>query len=341
MSLWFLFAVMTLVAVAFVAWPLHRQEQRFTPLLALTIIGVVALSAGLYYKQGQPEVPSGTAAEEMDDVVAALAERLEGNPEDINGWKMLGRSFMSLGDFQGAADAFSRANELEGGQDAQTLVSLAEAQLSATRGAVAGDVAALFESALAIDPNNPQALFYGGIAAFNRADQPLAADRWERLLSLNPPPEIQDVLRQRIAEWRGQPVATVQPAPSTSQAPVLPENPPEGAVVSISLSLSEEAQAAISGEANIFIIARDPAAPSPPIAVTRRQVSELPALVHLGDRESMVPGRELSGFAEFELVARVSLSGQPSQQSGDWFGSVIVTPAKDNTVNLTISEQAP
>jgi cytochrome c-type biogenesis protein CcmH len=93
--------------------------------------------------------------------------------------------------------------------------------------------------------------------------------------------------------------------------------------------------------AGVFIIARDPAAPSPPIAVTRRQLSDLPTIVHLGDSESMVQGRNLSMFEQFELVARISLSGQPGAQSGDWYGSVIVTPAEENTVTLAISEQVP
>jgi hypothetical protein len=50
----------------------------------------------------------------------------------------------------------------------------------------------------------------------------------------------------------------------------------------------------------------------------------------------MVPGRELSGFEEFELVARVSLSGQPVSQAGDWFGSVIVKPAENGSIALSI-----
>ena len=53
----------------------------------------------------------------------------------------------------------------------------------------------------------------------------------------------------------------------------------------------------------------------------------------------MVPGRELSNFAEFELIARVSLSGQPSAQPGDWFGSIIVAPDGGNDVELEIREQ--
>ena len=89
----------------------------------------------------------------------------------------------------------------------------------------------------------------------------------------------------------------------------------------------------------MFVIARDPAQPMPPIAVTRRRLSELPMAVELSDRESMVPGRDLSGFAEIELIARVSVSGQPNAQPGDWFGTITVTPAEKNDVVLSIQER--
>ena len=60
--------------------------------------------------------------------------------------------------------------------------------------------------------------------------------------------------------------------------------------------------------------------------------------VQLGDRESMVAGRELSGFEEFELIARVSLSGQPVSQPGDWFGSSVVA---DRVVAIVSPNSAP
>jgi hypothetical protein len=68
-------------------------------------------------------------------------------------------------------------------------------------------------------------------------------------------------------------------------------------------------------------------------------LSELPTVVELGDGESMVAGRALSGFVEFELEARVSLSGQPGRQPGDWFGSVLVRPADSGSVSLSIDTQ--
>lgn len=348
MTLWISLAVMSLVAVGFAAWPLYKNGKGFSPLVGVAIVFIVVLSAGLYNYQGSPALPSGGgASQEMDAAVTALAQRLESNPNDVNGWKMLGRSYMTIGNYSGAVQAFQKAVDLESAGDAQSLVSLGEARLAASGAGVAGEVAALFESALAIDPNNPQGLFYGGIGAFNRNDVELAADRWEQLLELNPPAEIQGILQQRIAEWRGLEAPMVedsaqqaiqaqveQPAPEQAELVALPD-----VVVTARLTVGDAAEAALPAEATIFVIARDPAAPGPPIAVLRRRLSELPVTIGLGERESMVAGRSLASFAEFELMARVSLSGQPTAQPGDWYGSQIVKPDENNVVELSINEQ--
>jgi len=76
-TLWIVFGVMSLVAVAFVALPWYRQQQKLHAPMATTIVAIVGLSAGLYYYQGSPGLPSGAADDPaMDEVVAALAERL-------------------------------------------------------------------------------------------------------------------------------------------------------------------------------------------------------------------------------------------------------------------------
>ena len=357
MNLWVLFGVMSLVAVGFAVWPMYQRQKTLSPLIGFAIIFVVAFSSGLYYQQGNPHLQSAGAAgaassSSVDEAIAGLAARLAAKPDDPAGWKMLARSYMSVGDFSSAIEAYEKAVELESAQDPQTLVGLGEALMAQSNATLDGRITSLFENALALDPNNPQALFYGGITAFERNNRELAADRWERLLTLNPPEEIQGILRQRIAEWRGEaspsmpashpPIdGSAEPAPAAQPQTEVAELPPmgEGAVVRASVALSPEAVAALPAEATVFIIARDPAQPMPPIAAARRMLSELPTLVELGDRESMVPGRDLSGFAEFELIARVSLSGQRMAQPGDWFGSVIVTPSANNDVELSIETE--
>lgn len=340
---WVILIVLCLAAVLFAVWPLWRKSHRLTPAVATIIVLTVGLSAGLYNQIGSPGIPSGRASgndnlPHMEEAVTSLQSRLAQDPEDTNGWKMLGRTQMTLGNFAGAAEAYEKAMELEEAKVAETLVDLAIAIMNRDQAPVEGRVASLIDSALALEPNNPAALFYSGFAAANRGDTETAAERWEILLGLNPPENIRGLLVQRIAEWRGE-------TPSAAMPPLQPsgndEAVPDDAVVSARVSLSDAAIAAITVDANVFIIARDPAAPSPPIAVARRTVSELPAVVSLTDAQSMVQGRNLSAFAEIEIVARVSLSGGPAAASGDWFGSMLVRPAENKSISLTIDQQVP
>ncbi|MBT8089528.1 MAG: hypothetical protein KJO01_04905 [Gammaproteobacteria bacterium] len=350
MTFWIIAALLCLVALGFAIWPLYRESRRLTPLLAIVVVSTVAVSVGLYSRIGSPDVPSAGAQSDtlpdMESAIASLQQRLLDNPEDKNGWNMLARSYMALQRFGDAVSAYERVMELEDGQNAQTLVDLALAILSRDGTAIEGRTSALIESALALEPNNPAALFYSGIASANRGDTEMAATRWEMLLGLNPPPEIRSILEQRVAEWRGVPIESVEPpavvaGPSAPSASAREPTADPDAVVTARIALSDIALASITANANVFVIARDPAQPSPPIAVSRIRLSELPTVVSLGDAESMVAGRSLSGFEEFELLARVSLSGSPAAASGDWFGTLIVRPADNPSVFLSIDQQVP
>ena len=344
MTFWIILVVLCLLAILFSAWPLWKASHKLSPLIASVIVFTVALSAGLYDRIGSPNVPSGRSANAndaaaMNDAIASLQARLAANPEDIGGWKMLGRSQAALNNFTAAADAYEKAMALEDGKVAQTMVDLAVVLLNRDNAPIEGRPASLIESALALDPNNPPALFYSGVAAANRGDTEIASSRWQKLLGLNPPDNIRAIIEQRLAEWSGE----VSPAPA-AQA-VEPDSSvqdvPAGTVVSAQVSLSDEARAAITSDTFVFLIARDPAAPTPPVAVSRLRLSELPKLVSLTDAQSMVAGRELSSFAEIELLARVSLSGGPAAATGDWFGSLLVRPNETRSVSLTIDQQVP
>lgn len=351
MTFWIVLTVLCLVALGFGVWPLYRESHRLTPMVATVIVFTAAFSVGLYGYVGSPDVRSAGAhsdeSPDMNAVMASLQQRLANNPDDLNGWKMLARSQMALRRFDDAVTTYEQIMELEAGQNAQTMVDLALAILSRDGTAIEGRTAALLESALALEPNNPAALFYSGVASANRGDTDLAATRWEILLGLNPPPEIRSIIEQRVAEWRGAPLDSSQAqvaenspsaeSPAESQVPAADPD----AVVTARVSLSENALSAIAADANVFIIARDPAQPSPPIAVDRVRLSELPTVISLGDAQSMVAGRSLSGFEEFELLARVSLGGSPAATSGDWFGTLIVRPAENASVFLAIDQQVP
>ena len=340
MTIWIIFVLLSLVALAFVVWPLFKSSGRLDPMLAVVIVLVVGLSAGLYYKIGQPNVSSGAdALPDETEMMASLAKRLENDPNDVDGWLLLGRSYQSMQQFDEAIKAFETAIEVEQGQNGQSLTALAIVLLETHGGQMNERASSLLESALMLEPTNQNALFYGGGAAAWRGDTDLAADRWEVLLNQNAPPEVQDLLRRKISEWRGEPVAVTEPAAVAEPAPVV--EPPSDAVITINISISRAAQAELPADATVYVIARDPAQPSPPIAVSPRRLAELPATVSLTDKNSMVAGRELSAFPDLEIVVRVSLTGSPRAQSGDWSGSRIVNTTETSVIDLVIDQKVP
>ena len=322
--IWLLFGVMLLAAALIVTWPMYRAEKRLTVGVVASAVTVLGVSALVYSAIGTPVPPAGRAS--VEDMVAGLDQRLQENPDDLEGWMMLGRSYVQLQNYPKAVAAFERAVELETPARAQTLAALGEAMLINEGSDRSIRTGQLFESALAAEPNNQKALFYGGIIAIERGNRELAADRWDALLALSPPPEIEEVLRARVAEWRGEPA-------------VQAEGEGTREVVAINVSLGPSAAAAVSPDATVFIIARDPAQPSPPIAAARRIVSELPAQVSLSDADAMIPGRLLSAFERLEIVARVSQSGEPAAQPGDWYGEHTVSARGTAPVEIVIEQQ--
>lgn len=327
---------MLLAATVIVALPLYRVERKASVVLLAVIVGVAGLSAAVYSQLGTPDRDARSAEiPDVDAMVRSLSARLRERPDDLAGWKMLGRSYLQLRNFAGAVEAFEQAVAMESSANGQTLTDLGEAVLMLDGSTISGRAGALFESGLAAAPHNPKALFYAGMAALDRGDKALAADRWEALLATSPPAEIQDILRPRIAELRG----TAAPAPQPEAESVAESE--AGPILTVKVSLSAAARQQAPAGATVFVIARDPARPAPPVAVLRRKVSELPDEVPISDADAMIPGRVPSAFSQLEIIARISLGGDPSAQSGDWFGSKLIDTAAAGAVDIVIDQAVP
>jgi len=321
--IWLILGLMLLAATSFVIWPLARHQKGLSLPSVAAIVLVIALSGGLYTYIGTPDGQSAEAEmASVEEMVAGLDRRMQENPDDLAGWKMLGRSYAQMGQYDKAVEAFEHAVRIESSSDGQTLVDLGEVIWRQDPTTLAGRAGELFENAIAVAPNNPKALFYGGLVAIERGEKFLAADRWEALLATSPPEDIQGVLQQRIAELRGEEVA-IQETPVAS-------------VVSAAIELAPDVASVVDPNATVFIIARDPAQPRPPIAAVRRRVADFPAVIALSDSDAMVEGRPLSGFSELEIIARVSLSGQPVAQVGDWYGEKIIRPSETREISIVI-----
>jgi cytochrome c-type biogenesis protein CcmH len=125
-------------------------------------------------------------AEQIEDMVAKLAARMEQNPEDSKGWIMLARSYKAMGRYEEATRAFGKAEKAIG-EDPHMLSEYAEALALATGGSLRGRPSELLARALKLDPNYPDALILAGTAAYEREDYATAVVLWERLLKQLPP----------------------------------------------------------------------------------------------------------------------------------------------------------
>lgn len=157
------------------------------PLCALALYLVVGNPQAIVPLQAASQSASahGVNAGPVDGLVERLAARMRENPDDPEGWRLLGRSYGALGRFNEAAQAYATAAARLPG-DAEVLADYAESLAMAQGGRLQGEPEGIIERALAADPGNLKAHALGGSAAFGKEDYAGAIRHWERLLPLVP-----------------------------------------------------------------------------------------------------------------------------------------------------------
>jgi cytochrome c-type biogenesis protein CcmH len=337
-------AVLALVGVALVAVPLVRQSPTRpapAPWAALGAAAVLVIgSAILYASFSKWSWHAEPAADSPQTMVARLARKLERDPNDVNGWLLLGRSYIVLEQYPLALRSFQRADRLAGGKNSEALVGEGESLTMSDEAELNGRAGRIFERALALDPNSGKALFFGAAAAVRRGELPLARERFTKLLAMNPPEAIKPILQQQIAaidaKLSGNPAAGA--ADTASQAPVAANA--GTAAVRVHIELSPELSKSAPDAAPLFVFVRDPGQPGPPLAA-KRLASHFPQTVELTPSDSMVPGRAFAAGQKVQVVARIARSGNPLAGSGDPFGETAYLVGSDGLVNIVIDHLTP
>jgi cytochrome c-type biogenesis protein CcmH len=339
-------AVLTLAGVALVAVPLLKKkpvEYSPAPWAALVAAGVLAIgSTVLYVRWTNWSWQTKTDDNSPQTMVARLARKLEQNPQDLDGWLMLGRSYTVLQQYPLAARSFRRADQLAGGRSAEALIGEAEALSLGDETELDRRAGRLVERALALDPESGKALFFGAAAAMRRGELPLARARFAKLLSLNPPDNIKPLLQKQI-DAIDQRIA----GGPTQDAGARPDGQPQvaaatdtGAKVRINVMLAPGLAQSASGSSPLFVFVRDPQRPGPPLAVKRLD-SHFPQTVELTALDSMMPGRSIAAGQKVQVVARIARSGNPVGASGDPFGESAYMVGHDGLINIVIDRVTP
>jgi cytochrome c-type biogenesis protein CcmH len=328
-------ALMTICAAAAIAWPLIRDRSaRRTGIIAAVL--VLAAAAGLYPLWSNwdwhvaPTAVATASSPEIAAMVGKLEAHLHDQPDDLKGWLMLGRSYLALERLDDAVIAYDHAERLGDGKNLEAILGLGEALSLRAGGAITPQVAKLFEAGVALAPDDARALLYSGFAAAARGDAGLARSRWLAVKAQNPPPQVLQMIDQRIAELGPESGAAASAAPGSAATAI------------VRLAIAPALKSRLRADAPVFVFARAPGSGGgPPLAVKRLGVNAIGTQVQLSSADSMTPGRALAAGQDVTITARVSFGGGPLPASGDLYGELTYRVGRDAVRDLVIDKVTP
>ena len=223
----------------------RRLAPGALPFLAIGVAAVVALGAtGLYALLGRPDLAMGArpgSAQSVADashpgadvsaMIAQLESRMRQKPNDPEGWRVLGWSYLVTGRAADAATAYGRAAALEP-HNADYRSSEGEALVRASGGQVTPSALDAFHAALKEDPGEPRAKYYLALYKDQAGNHNGAMADWVALIKSAPPhaPWLPDVRRfvENLARERGLDISARLPP---EQSPGSSQNGPSAAQV--------------------------------------------------------------------------------------------------------------
>lgn len=331
--------VLSLAVLLAVLWPLWRSAR------GVVLGGVAALGIAtfaLYRVVGTPAAlqPDATAAmpATLEDAITQLEAELETNPDEPEGWRLLGKSYAAQERFAESLQAFERAVKLLPG-DADLLVETAQARLFASPDKkLDAQAVALLAQALQINPAHQRGRWFTGVAQRQNGQPAEAAKTWEPLLA-QVDPNTASTLRAQINEARAEAglpalAATATPAPGPADA--------APALLTVTVDIAPALKAKLSAGDTLFVFARQVGGPPMPVAAKRMPVAAFPMTIALGDGDSPMPTMKLSQLAQVQLVARVSKGGDVMAQTGDLEATPVTAEVKPGGQHaLTLDRVVP
>ncbi|MBT8436024.1 MAG: c-type cytochrome biogenesis protein CcmI [Gammaproteobacteria bacterium] len=272
-----------------------------------------------------PQQQAATAPQmSLDEMVVAIKEKLRANPEDAEGWFVLGRALMGKQQYDQAVTAFQRSNDLLADEPG-ILFALADALAMQNDGNLLGEPEALVKRGLELAPRFPNGLWLAGMAAEQRKDYRAAHLYWTQLLPLiadNP---------GSVSEIKGL-IAMLE-----EREPELAGIVNTGASLNLVVDISADLKSRSSPGAAVFVYAKAMQGPPMPLAVKKLQLSDLPVTLTLSDADAMMPTLKLSTFDQVIVGARVSSSGKPVAQTGDFYTELEAVDSKNPPAQITLT----
>ena len=296
--------------------------------IPVVVVCIPLVSVLSYFVLGEPEAlkkaewkqsqKSATPTQQdINAMVSGLAQRLKNEPDNAEGWMMLGRSYKYLQKFKLAVNAYEHAYALLGDQT-EVMLHYADALAMANNGKLTGKTAELIFKALKQSPDNVMALWLGGMAKASTGEFAQAIQYWSKLETILPPgsdslKELQSMKASVLAQISG---------PVKQQIADVEEQAKVEISIDVNVSINKAIETKVSPSDTVFIYAKALTGLPMPLAIVRKKVSDLPISVTLNDAMAMMPAMKLSNFEQVKVMARISKSGTAMQQKGDYIGKL-------------------
>ncbi len=313
------------------------------PLVAVALYFVLGTPAGLEPQPQMQEISAeqshSVTPQQIEEMVGQLTKKLESQPDDVQGWVMLARSYVALRNYDEARAAYARAAKLVP-DNANVLADYADVLAYTTR-TLLGEPEKIIRQALQADPNHVKALMLAGSVAFERKDYRTAIEPWQKILQLVPADsQVASMVTDSIREAR----ALGGLSPAVSQTSNLAQNnmaqarpSAAGGAVSGTVSLDPAFKARVAATDVVFIFARASDRPTgPPLAALRKTVQDLPLTFTLDDSMAMMPNLNLSSATSIVVGVRISKAGNVTPSPGDiqGFSQPVKVGAKGISVTI-------
>lgn len=320
-------------------------------ILLATAVLVPVLALVLYTQLGQKKdwviyqlletLPKVESREEYDQklrkLVVLVQARLNQTPDNMQLVNLLAQTAMTLQDYDQAVDAYRSILD-KYPNTPRVMANLAQAMFYRAGNVVTPEVREYTHKALALAPMMPDMLGLAGIDAKNQGDYRAAIRYWKTAVQHMDP-------NSRVAQGYLNGIAKAEQALLAAGEQLDTEEKPaaDAASTKIELQVSLADSVQISGGETLFVYARAWQGPKMPLAIQKLSASQLPLAVTLDESMAMAPGMTIKSFPELELVARISKTGSPTAQTGDWQGSVgpVKLDALEGVQQIVISEQLP
>ncbi|MGA9827960.1 MAG: tetratricopeptide repeat protein, partial [Rhodanobacteraceae bacterium] len=306
------------------------------PAAALILYRLIGAPQALHSQASVTATNNGAPPDhvaDMQQAIGKLETRLKQQPNDEDGWLLLGRAYQTTQRFAEARDAFKHALDLAP-DNADVMLEYAQAMaLTTPSHRINGAPRKLVERALATDPDNQRGLWLLGIGDYQEGNYEAAIKSWNRLLpQLQPGSDIAKSVADQISDARTKLGAgtTGAAAPSAgganaADATATISAPESNAATStdaapkltVAVTLDPKLKDKLDPDATLFVFAKAASGPPMPLAIQRMSASKLPVTVTLDDSMGMLPSMKLSMFPEVVIGARISKSGNALPQSGD------------------------